>query len=605
MRTENITFPNINGYQLSLLDQLFEQAPCNIAVIDKNYRIIDINENFRDVFGDGAGKYCYEVYKKRTAPCENCMAAQTFVDGQIRMNDEVGVDRNGRVAHYVVHIAPLKDEKGEIHYVLEMSTDVTETRRLKREYQVLFERVPCFVAVLNRDLRIVRANEKLRDTFGETTGQHCFEVYKHRAEKCDECPAEQTFADGKSHTCDQIGINKDGKITHYVVTTSPLSRSDPQVAHVIEMSIDVTENRKLEVELVKATAFREMLIENSVHGVIAIDPENKVIIFNPAAEALLGYSAQEILGRQLPLESIPPEYRKALAENREKMVLDEVLLSTKSGDKIPARLFGFVLKRDNEIYGHATFIRDLREIKQLEQEKLEAERLAVVGQTVAGLAHGIKNILTGLEGGTYVFKSGLDKGDKSRIDQGWKMLERNIEKISALTKNLLNFSKGRIPEVQLIQPADVVREVIALYKDSAKQSGISIEADVSEIALAPFDASDLHTCLANLVSNAIDACLVSEKPACRIALSCFEENDSIVFEVVDSGCGMDYEIKKKVFTNFFTTKGSSGTGLGLLATRKITQEHGGKIQLESTPGGGSIFRLVFPRKRLPKIKESS
>jgi len=81
---------------------------------------------------------------------------------------------------------------------------------------------------------------------------------------------------------------------------------------------------------------------------------------------------------------------------------------------------------------------------------------------------------------------------------------------------------------------------------------------------------------------------------------CKEEKDTIVFEVEDQGCGLDYEVKQKVFTNFFTTKGESGTGLGLLLTRKITQEHGGRITMESAPGKGSLFRLLFPRSRLPK-----
>lgn len=588
-----------------MYNQLFEQVPCNIAVIDRDYQIIDLNQNFEEVFGEGLGKRCYEVYKKRSAPCDHCMAISTFADGQVRVNDEVGIDRNGRTAHYIVHIAPIKDENGGIPYVIEMSTDVTETRRLKREYQILFERVPCYVAVLNRDLRIVRANECLRETFGETTGQHCFEVYKHRSEKCEECPAEQTFLDGKAHTCSQIGINKDGQTTHYVVTTSPLSRSDSPVAHVIEMALDITENKLLEEELDKANTFREMLIENSVHGVIATDPENKVIIFNPSAEALLGYSAKEMIGRALPVESIPMEYRKALVDGKKFIELDEVELEAKNGEKIPVRLSGVDLRRGDKSYGHAAFIRDLREIKRLEQEKLEAERLAVVGQTVAGLAHGIKNILTGLEGGIYVFKSGLAREEKSRIEQGWEMLERNINKISNMTKNFLSFSKGRIPDVKIINPSDVAREVVALFKETAQQAGILIEQELEEIKPAPFDPGDLHTCLANLMSNAIDACMLSEKPECRVVLRCFEKEDSIIFEVADFGCGMDYEVKKKVFTNFFTTKGSGGTGLGLLVTRKITQEHGGKVLLESTPGEGSLFRLTFPRKRLPNISRSN
>jgi signal transduction histidine kinase len=106
--------------------------------------------------------------------------------------------------------------------------------------------------------------------------------------------------------------------------------------------------------------------------------------------------------------------------------------------------------------------------------------------------------------------------------------------------------------------------------------------------------------LANLVSNAMDACLVSQNPSCTITVRLAEENGVIVIEVEDSGCGMDYEIKQKAFTSFFTTKGKGGTGIGLLITRKIVQQHGGTVTVTSTPGRGATFRLSFPRDRLPR-----
>ena len=175
--------------------QLFDHVPNNIVVIDRQFRIVVANHNFEEVFGEPRGRYCYQAYKKRNSPCENCMAARTFEDGKVRINDEVGTDRHGRPAHYVVHIAPVYDEVGQVSYVIEMSYDVTETKSLQKEYNILFERVPCYVAVINRDLRIVRANELLRQTFGERTGEHCYEVYKHRSERCPDCPALKTFAD--------------------------------------------------------------------------------------------------------------------------------------------------------------------------------------------------------------------------------------------------------------------------------------------------------------------------------------------------------------------------------------------------------------------------
>jgi len=118
------------------------------------------------------------------------------------------------------------------------------------------------------------------------------------------------------------------------------------------------------------------------------------------------------------------------------------------------------------------------------------------------------------------------------------------------------------------------------------------------------DAKAIHTCIANLISNAIDACLVSDNKNPTIEFSLFEKDGNICYEVKDNGFGMDYEVKKKVFTSFFTTKGSGqGTGLGLLTTRKIVHEHGGKVSFESTLGKGSVFRIEFLRNRLPLSSE--
>ena len=239
---------------------------------------------------------------------------------------------------------------------------------------------------------------------------------------------------------------------------------------------------------------------------------------------------------------------------------------------------------------------------RLEGQRDEAERLAAVGQTVAGLAHGIKNVLMGLEGGMYVFESGMQKGDDERMLSGWQMLQENITRISSFVKEFLEFARGRTPEVQLVDPNRVAQKVIDLFKDKAALAGIELVADFQEgVAYALIDEQGIHTCLANLVSNALDACSISDKPNRHVTVRTREEDGLLLFEVADDGTGMDYEIKKNVFTSFFTTKGSDkGTGLGLLTTRKIVQEHGGRVSFQSAEGVGSVFRLEFPRDRLPQ-----
>ena len=245
---------------------------------------------------------------------------------------------------------------------------------------------------------------------------------------------------------------------------------------------------------------------------------------------------------------------------------------------------------------------DITATKKLEKEKLVAERLAAVGQTVAGLAHGIKNVLMGLEGGMYVVRSGMERGDGERIFKGWQMPEENISRITTFVKGFLEFAKGKTPKVQLVDPNCIAMKVVELFKDTARIAGVELRADLEEgIPFALMDEEGVHTCLVNLVSNALDACEISDKDSHHVTLSTLETEGSLFFEVADDGAGMDYEIKKKIFTTFFSTKGSGkGTGLGLLTTRKIVQEHGGKVSFESSEGAGSVFRLEFPRDRLPR-----
>jgi signal transduction histidine kinase len=250
---------------------------------------------------------------------------------------------------------------------------------------------------------------------------------------------------------------------------------------------------------------------------------------------------------------------------------------------------------------------DITPVKRLEEEKREAERLAAVGETVAGIAHGIKNVLMGLEGGMYAVNSGIEQGDDERIARGWSMLEENVTRISQFVKEFLDFAKGRTARVSLVDPNQPVRRVVEPFSEQAAQAGIELRLDLQEdIAPAPLDEDGIYTCLANLVSNAIDACLLSDTDRqFVITISSREDGGTLVYEVVDNGQGMDYEITRKVFSKFFSTKGSDrGTGLGLLTTKKIVHQHGGEISFTSQEGEGSAFRIELPREHLPRPRTS-
>ena len=579
---------------------LFEQVPSSVIVIDRELEVVAANSNFVRMFGEATGKHCYEVYKRQDRPCEGCQAITTFEDGVVRISDTHGVDKNGQPAHYVVHIAPIEDEAGEITHVIEMSYDVTQSRLLQRSYNLLFERVPCYVTVIDRDYRVVRANELVRETFGDTVGGHCFTLLKQCDTRCAECPAMKTFADGQSHTSRQVGINKSGELTAYVVSTAPLSSGGRRFEHVIEMAVDVTESEQLSEQLLRESQFRHRLTESAIDAVVAADASGTIKMFNPAAEKMFEVDALEVTGKRQMSEFLPADFVDTVAAGGSSLQLPVTAVRNTKGEVLPVRLSGTVLKEGDHVLGAAAFLQDLREVKRLEREKLDNERLAAVGSTVAQLAHGIKNILTGLEGGMYVTRSGIKKGYTERTARGWDILERNVRRITILVKGFLSFSKGHTPKVVPTDPNRIAEDVIDLFRHATQNAGVELLYDPDPIiAEAHLDPEDIRMCLENLVSNAIDACQASSKEDQVVTVRVSERGGKVIYEVSDNGVGMDYEIKKKVFTTFFTTKGMGGTGLGLLATRKIVQEHGGQVEMESAPGEGSVFRMVLPRRSLP------
>jgi len=597
---------NAPAWPVSRAQDLLEEMPSGVMVMDRGFHIVDHNRAFVDVYGPNVGRPCYQVYKDRGTPCPDCPAQQTFDDGRPRVLEETGLDRNGQTIHYLARVVPLRDEAGEITHVAAITTDLTATKRLQREYQTLFEKVPCYVAVLNRDRRVIKANEMFRRTFGEPRGDFCYKLFKGRRTECEDCPADKTFQDGRSHTSRHVGQARDGTETHYVVSTAPLLQGDGETTHVVEMALDITELTSLEAKLHQAHIFRQALVENALEAIVVIDESQRVLLMNKAAEKLWGADRETLIGQKAPRAMVPATLRRQRASTGATVLLPDTTITNLAGESIPVQLAGMTIFNEGSYLGGAIIALDLRAMKDLEREKLTAERLAAVGQTVAGLAHGIKNVLMGLEGGMYAFQSGMSKGDDERMLQGWQMLEENINRITTFVKEFLEFARGRTPTVRLVDPNKVAANVVDLFKDKAEMAGIRLAFEPqAEVPPAFMDEEGIHACLVNLVSNALDACETSDKPDPVVTVRTHDHGGSLVLEVADTGTGIDYEIRKKVFTTFFSTKGSGkGTGLGLLTTRKIVQQHGGKVAFESTAGSGSVFRLEFPHDRLPRPRET-
>jgi len=584
---------------------LFNVVPMAIAVINKEFEIVYANRAFEKMFGKWKSKKCFAVYKSRDSMCLACKGIEAFQDGISRVNKEVGYNKNGRYTHYLQHTIPIIDKNGDIPFLVEMALDITEITQIKKENQLLLDQVPCSILLIDRNFRIVKTNRNVEETFGNIVGKNCFETLKGFDHSCPECTTGQTFQDGLMHSGQHIWKTRSGTKKNFLVSTVPLRLEDGTFDLVMEVAVDITQTLQLEDELRIASSFMESLIATSIDGIIAVDGGGNVTIFNRAAKKIFWVDNSRRITKEDLITMLPKDFLAQVSAGTAHVYLPETEVTTLNGEKIPARLAGVQIKINGVPSGMSISIQDLCEIRQLENEKLEAERLAAVGQTVAGLAHGIKNLITGLEGGMYMLNSGISKGRADRIGQGMEMLNRNISRVSKFVQEFLSFSKGRKIKANLCDPVKAAEEVVNLYSAKAKELNIKLVHE-SPVKIAPayMDSENIHECLTNLVGNAIDACRMSEGEGKRhVLIKTIEKDGSIIYEVVDDGCGMDYEVKNKVFTSFFTTKGLGGTGLGLLMTKKIVQEHGGKIELETEPGKGTTFRIILPRDRLPEPAE--
>ena len=266
------------------------------------------------------------------------------------------------------------------------------------------------------------------------------------------------------------------------------------------------------------------------------------------------------------------------------------------------------LKRANEKITLRAKLKEYTEnLELLVEEKtkkiLETERLAAIGQTVGGLAHAIKNIAGGLTGGAFVLEKGIDLHNEKYLHEGWDMVKGNLARIKGMALDLLSYTKERDPDYQLLDPNSLAQEIADLMLPRARENDVSLEVESDESLLQVWlDPEGIHRCLLNLVTNAIDACInidITQRQGRVLLRTLKTEGWAVEFQVVDNGCGMDEETKEKIFQRFFSTKGSRGTGLGLMITKKIIDEHEGAIEFDSEKGKGTRFVIRLPEKDQP------
>jgi two-component system NtrC family sensor kinase len=357
----------------------------------------------------------------------------------------------------------------------------------------------------------------------------------------------------------------------------------------------------LQEEIRRHKEYLENILINSSDMIITTDLDRHIVTFNPAGERLLGYSPEEMRGKKVEELWINPEERqRLLSEVYSKGSVNNfrTTLISKNGQGVDISLSLSLLKDNaDQVIGTVGISKDVTEENRLRRQLIENERLAAIGQTVAGLAHCIKNILNGLKGGSYLINVGLKRKENGLISEGWQTVQKSISRISRLSLDMLNYSHDRKPDLQPTDPFLLAKETTEMVFQAALLEGIEVSIKGQEGLPVLLDPTQIGRALLNLIDNAIDACrekdyLEDEKP--RVEVMVDREDKEVRFIVRDNGMGMDAEVQSQLFKRFYSTKETGGTGLGLPVTQKIINEHQGTLKWESIPGKGSAFFILLP-----------
>jgi len=459
-------------------------------------------------------------------------------------------------------------------------------------YRQLFEELPCYVSAQDRDLRIVAANRIFRRDFTPELGAFCYEIYKRRSEKCPECPVELSLRDGRIHRGEQVVTRRDGEEVAVIVYTAPIRNGSGEILAAVEVSANITEVKKLQERL--RILFDETPCYISVQGRnLRIQEANRR--FKTDFGEVIGEHCWDVYKhRSEPCLACPV----AQAFHDGQVHQSEEVVTPLDGQPINVFCHAAPIRNTaGDITAVMEMSHDITELRQLQS------KLTSLGMIVGSVSHGLKGLLSGLDGGVYLMETGFNKDEMKRVRQGWEMIQRNVDRIRSMVLNVLYYAKDREVFWQPIDLEELATSIEEVVSSRASALGVALEV-AAEPGSFEGDHHAVHSMLVNLVENSIDACrLDKSKSEHRVAFTTSVESDQILFEVTDNGIGMDRETREKAFSLFFSSKGAEGTGLGLFIAHKIVRAHGGTIELDSSPGQGTRFGVRLPRVRPPAVTE--
>src|SRR3989441_2549050 len=492
---------------------------------------------------------------------------------------------------------------GEIHGITVLARDVSALRKNEARFTELFESLQEGIYITTPDGAILDVNPALVRMLGYDSKEDVLkrqvpEIFVDRAERkiVKEQVERQPMIQGREITL----IRKDGTSIVCLNTAAAVRDNSGRVVRYQGALMDITERREMERRLHQQQEFARRLVDNFPDLILVLDAASHYTFVSPRCKEVLGYDVEdtqqmEFGGRTHPedLPAVLSLYKDIIA-GKQIFASLEIRVRHKQGEWRRIRFnFSPLSDEKGNIEGVVLSGRDVTDLKRLEEQLIQAEKLAAMGQMLAGVAHELNNPLTAILGVTELLRERVASDESSK--RQLELTHRQPRRAARTVQNLLEFSRPASPQKKLLDINNLIDRTLQLHEHSLRRNNIEVDfLPQPELPGIVGDANQLIQVFLNLVTNAEQAIReVRDAGRLQIRLARIGNRLSITFQ--DDGVGIRPEALPRIFDPFYTTKRpGGGTGLGLSICMSIIREHGGIIEAEALPAGGSAFTVYFP-----------
>jgi PAS domain S-box-containing protein len=515
---------------------------------------------------------------------------------------EVRLKGNGTLFYFdcVAH-AMMRD--GEINGITVLGRDVSALHKNEARFTELFESLQEGIYIATPDGTILDVNPALVRMLGydskeEVLKRRVPEIFVDQAERklVKEQVERQPTVQGREITL----IRKDGTSIVCLNTAAAVRDKAGLVVRYQGSLMDITERREMERRLHQQQEFARRLVDSFPDLILVLDAAAHYTFVSPRCKEVLGYDVEDALhmefgGRTHP-EDLPAAlslYKDVIA-GRQIFASLEIRVRHKLGEWRRIRFnFSPLADEKGNIEGVVLSGRDVTDLKRLEEQLIQAEKLAAMGQMLAGVAHELNNPLTAILGVTELLRE--REGTVDSVKRQLELTHRQARRAARIVQNLLEFSRPASPQKKSVDVNNLVERTLQLHEHSLRRNNIQVDFHPQpELPGVVGDANQLIQVLLNLVTNAEQA-IREVRETGRIQIRAGSNPTHVAITVQDDGVGIRPEALPRIFDPFYTTKRpGGGTGLGLSICMSIIREHGGNIEAESLPAGGSAFTIYLP-----------